>query len=78
MSSEEGVEAPSQEDIDRTRGYRVTSWRGYPNYECLYCQYATLWLNKMLDHLAQERHLWAYPGAAPGRDIPPPSGEPTY
>jgi len=47
---------------DQSRGYRITLWHQYRNYECMYCQYATLWLKKMEVHLADGEHPWAYPG----------------
>lgn len=46
---------------DRQRGYRVTRWRTFDNYECVHCQYSTLWLPKMQKHLSIGQHLWAYP-----------------
>jgi hypothetical protein len=54
--------APTQDDIDLTVGYRITRWHEYKNYECVYCQYATLWLDKMKKHQAEDNHAWPYPG----------------
>jgi len=51
---------PTQEQIDSHRGYRVTKWKTFDNFECLRCQYATLWLEKMQKHLAIGEHSWAY------------------
>lgn len=48
-------------DVDQARGYRVTKWSTFDNYECLKCQYATLWVEKMLKHLASGLHVWSYP-----------------
>jgi len=47
---------------DQTRGYRITKWHEYNNYECIYCQYATLWRVKMEEHLDDGVHPWPYPG----------------
>ena len=47
---------------DQSRGYRITKWHRYNNYECIYCQYATLWLKQMEAHLAEGTHPWGYPG----------------
>lgn len=52
---------PTEEDIDRVRGYRVTKWKTFDNYECVHCQYSTLWRPKMEKHLALGQHPWAYP-----------------
>lgn len=52
---------PTQEQIDSHRGYRMTTWKGHDNFECVKCQYATLWIEKMLKHLAAGKHVWAYP-----------------
>lgn len=52
---------PTAEDVDRVRGYRVTTWKTFDNYECVRCQYSTLWLEKMQKHLAIGKHPWAYP-----------------
>lgn len=49
-------------DLDQQRGYRISKWKTYDNYECIYCQYATLWLEKMHKHQLEGRHVWAYPG----------------
>lgn len=43
----------------------MTKWRQYDNYECVKCQYATLWLEKMLKHLALGIHVWAHPKVEP-------------
>lgn len=53
------IEIPG--DIDQNWGYRVGKWREYPNYECIYCQYATLFLARMEKHQAEGQHPWAYP-----------------
>ena len=49
-------------DEDQNRGYRITKWKKYNNYECIYCQYSTLWLDKMQKHQSEGNHPWAYPG----------------
>lgn len=54
---------PTQEQIDSHRGYRVTKWKTFDNFECVRCQYATLWLEKMQKHLQMGIHPWAYPSA---------------
>ena len=67
-------------DLDQARGYRIMEWRGYPNYECIYCQYATLWVGKMEKHQAIGEHPWAYPGQNPRKPGDPGDGntEPEY
>lgn len=52
---------PTQADIDAQRGYRVTKWKTFDNFECLKCQYATLWIEKMVKHLEIGVHVWSYP-----------------
>lgn len=53
------------EPTEQSRGYRITNWGGFQNLECLKCQYATLWLEKMNKHLSLNKHPWAYPGQYP-------------
>jgi len=53
---------PTEEDVDRVRGYRVGMWRTFKNYCCIYCQYATIWPEKMKKHQAENNHPWAFPG----------------
>lgn len=48
-------------DIDQNRGYRVTKWHQHDNYECIYCQYATLWIEKMEKHQVEGTHVWSFP-----------------
>ena len=61
---------PSQEDVDKVRGYRIGQWNQYKNYECIYCQYSTLFIDKMAKHQAEDNHPWAYPGQnVPDADI---------
>jgi hypothetical protein len=64
---------PTQEQIDANRGYRVTKWKTFDNFECVKCQYATLWFEKMQKHLAHGVHNWAYPSPDAGRlsEAPP-------
>ncbi len=48
-------------DVDQNRGYRITKWKKFDNYECIHCQYSTLWIEKMEKHQAKDNHPWAYP-----------------
>lgn len=52
---------PTADEIDIVRGYRVTKWKTFDNHECVRCQYATLWLEKMKKHIALGQHPWAFP-----------------
>lgn len=61
MTEPSRIILPTADDVDRVRGYRVTKWKTFDNYECVQCQYATLWLPKMQKHLALGRHPWGYP-----------------
>ena len=56
---------PTQDDLEKIQGFRVSMWRGFKNYECVFCQYATLWMDKMKKHQQDDRHPWAYPGQNP-------------
>lgn len=56
-------------DIDQNRGYRKTLWHAHTNYECIYCQYATLWLEKMEKHQTEGIHVWAYPDPNAGNAL---------
>lgn len=71
------IVAPTQDEIDKLRGYRITKWQDWPNYECVYCQYATLWKNKIEKHLSVGDHPWAYPGQNPP-SVGSTSDEPEY
>ena len=46
---------PSADDEDRARGYRITSWAGHPNYECLDCPFKYLDEAKVIRHVATHR-----------------------
>lgn len=65
MENESLIIQPTTEDVDKIRGYRIVKWHEYKNYECVYCQYATLWLPRMEVHQAENDHPWAYPGQNP-------------
>ena len=67
---------PSAEDVDRVRGYRTEKWRTFDNYCCIYCQYSTLWIEKMKKHQAESDHPWAFPGGK--RADPGAVTEPQY
>lgn len=56
-------------DLDQQRGYRVGKWRQHDNFECIYCQFATLWIERMHKHQLEGRHEWAYPGQNPSEDL---------
>lgn len=49
-------------DDDQARGYKIGMWRGSFNFECLHCEYATLWEEKMIAHVAEGTHPWTSPG----------------
>ena len=56
----EPVEAPSPPEPsgteeDKARGYRITQWAGYDNFECLYCPFKHLDVDKVVRHTAQHR-----------------------
>jgi len=52
-------------DVDQARGYRIGKWRTFKNYCCLYCQFKTLWIEKMEKHQLEDVHVWAFPGQNP-------------
>ena len=59
-SAPEPVEAPappepSGTEEDKARGYRITQWAGYDNFECLYCPFKHLDVDKVVRHTAQHR-----------------------
>lgn len=73
------IAEPTQDEIDRLRGFKIVKWRTYDNYVCLHCQYATLWPNKMEKHQAEGEHPWAYPGQNPrANNDPGPDIQPDY
>lgn len=65
-------------EVDKIRGYRIGHWHDYKNYECIYCQYSTLWLSKMDKHQADNVHPWAYPGQNTTRPGEVEDSEPDY
>lgn len=65
MFDEPLIVQPSTDDIATIKGYKVTKWHEHDNYECLYCQYSTLWEGKMQKHQSQGDHPWAHPGQNP-------------
>ena len=48
-------EAPADPEEDRERGYRITSWAGHPNYECVHCPFKHLDESKVIRHQATHR-----------------------
>lgn len=73
------IAAPTQDEIDNVRGFRETKWNSYPNFECIYCQYSTLWPEKMAKHQSEGIHVWAYPGQnETAEGDPGPAGTPEY
>jgi hypothetical protein len=70
---------PTQAHIDSQRGYRMNKWKEFDNFQCLKCQFATLWLDKMLKHLQYGLHPWAYPSPeVPGQLSAPIVSEAEY
>ena len=55
IPAEPESEAPTDTDEDRARGYRITSWAGHPNYECLDCPFKYLDESKVIRHTATHR-----------------------
>ena len=49
------AEPASEDDEDRARGYRITSWAGHPNYECLDCPFKYLDESNVIRHTATHR-----------------------
>ena len=41
---------PAASDEDRERGYRITSWAGHPNFECVDCPFKNLDESKVIRH----------------------------
>lgn len=38
-------------EVEKPSGYIIGDWRGYPNYQCTRCPYATLRLASMQAHI---------------------------
>jgi hypothetical protein len=66
------------DDDEQTRGFRVGKWRKHTNYKCIYCQYATLWKDKILKHIAEGVHPWPYPGTSEPSDDVDLNADPEY
>ena len=54
-SADPEPEPPADTDEDRERGYRITSWAGHPNYECLCGKFPSLNEAKVIQHQATHR-----------------------
>jgi len=65
MSDQKLIVEPTQDELDKLRGYKIGKWKQLKNYMCIYCQYSTLWIAKMEKHQAEDNHPWAYPGQNP-------------
>lgn len=67
----------TQTQTDEIRGYKESKWHQWTNYECLFCQYSTLFQDKIVKHMDEGEHVWAFPS---GVEVPeePESGDPTY
>jgi hypothetical protein len=64
--------APTAEEVDKIRGYSIHKWRTFDNYCCVYCKYATLWIEKMQKHLDKGSHPWPYADkSAEGKALSP-------
>lgn len=58
-------------DLDQQRGYRVGTWshsdregrptQTFDNFMCLQCQYATIYEPRIIKHVQEGRHPWAFP-----------------
>jgi hypothetical protein len=60
------------------KDFIISYWSEFKNYQCTKCQYDSLWWMKMVKHLANGKHKWAFPrpeGSAPLVDN---NGEPPY
>lgn len=61
-----------EEKKPENKFYTVSSWRGYPNYECKHCAFATLDQREMTKH--SEGHIRGNPELAglemPEEDLP--------
>jgi hypothetical protein len=65
MSSPNLIITPTEEDLEKLRGYKIGKWKDRKHYMCIYCQYSTLWMSKMTKHQAEDSHPWAFPGQNP-------------
>lgn len=68
---------PTQEDLDEIREYRIGQWKHYKNYECIHCQYSTIYLEKIKKHVDEGIHDWCYPSSTPRVEVPD-SDDPEY
>lgn len=64
-------------DEEIARGYRVGKWQEHKNYECVECQYSTIFLDKIQKHMENGVHDWSYPVPLEERQSVE-SDEPTY
>lgn len=55
---------PTARDYTEGVDYIVTKWDVYDNYECVHCQFASLYKEKLHEHFQYEiyhQHKWAHP-----------------
>lgn len=61
MEPEKLIVQPTQQDVDKLRGYKEEKWRDFTNYCCLLCQYSTVFEPRMKAHVQDGKHPWAFP-----------------
>ncbi len=56
---------PETRDYKEGVDFTISQYQGkYPNYECVHCQFSTLYKDKLDEHFAYEtyhQHKWAHP-----------------
>jgi hypothetical protein len=62
---------------ERELGYRTSKWSQYINYDCMDCQYSSIFIEKIRKHRADGIHVWAYPVQHPTVE-PETSTTPVY
>lgn len=73
---------PETREFTEGADYTVSMYQGkYPNYECVHCQFATLYMPKLEEHFAYEQyhqHRWAHPVPPDQQAKPEESQNATY
>jgi hypothetical protein len=64
-------EQPAQESAPAEIGYKVGQWAGKPQYQCKQCEFDTLDLDAMLEHLLAVHSVIAVDGPV---TFPPSAG----
>lgn len=68
-------------DIVQGKDYEVSKWKEFDNFECVHCEFSSLFIERMQLHFDNESkhlHIWNKPGKEPWQPQPESQGKLTY